>query len=190
MVNMAGGGGGHTGPYWRRQLGTTLPNEYTAAQLRIINGLRHKQGLEPVGGAVGFDTRFAQPAGDQSMILQRLQHGAQPAPDLRNQFFQSLQQQGGESHIPELDGGGMGGFEGPLPNPQLGGPHPMEGDGGPEDLRSQLLNKFGPQAQQNQLTSRNALLRYMQNKGVGVKRGPAKPILPPRKPLRQVQRPY
>lgn len=42
--------GGRRGPYWRRQLGLTLPGERTGAELAAINALRLQAGLPPLGG--------------------------------------------------------------------------------------------------------------------------------------------
>src|SRR3954464_11551944 len=56
MANIGDGGGGRTGPYWRRKLGMTHPGEFTGAQLQRINMLRQALGQAPVGGRVGFDT--------------------------------------------------------------------------------------------------------------------------------------
>jgi hypothetical protein len=51
MANYGGGlGAGRTGPYWRRQLGTTLPGERTGAELAAINSQRARLGLTPLGG--------------------------------------------------------------------------------------------------------------------------------------------
>src|SRR5215510_10185561 len=46
--------GGRTGPYWRRQLGTTLPGERTGPELAQINALRARHGLPPLGGPAGM----------------------------------------------------------------------------------------------------------------------------------------
>jgi hypothetical protein len=87
---------------------------------------------------------------------------------------------GGDMMIPEQPAGvqpGVGGFEGELPNPQQGG-----------DLRQVLLARM--QGMAPHPVSRDALLRYVQQAGLrNAQQGPARPILPPRKPLRQA-RPY
>lgn len=59
----AAASGRKLGPYWRRRLGMTNPGEMTGAQLQRINLIRRAQGLQPVGGRVGFDTPQAATEG-------------------------------------------------------------------------------------------------------------------------------
>jgi hypothetical protein len=42
--------GGRKGPYWRRQLGITLPGERTGQELAAVNAQRARLGLPPLGG--------------------------------------------------------------------------------------------------------------------------------------------
>ena len=58
----AGGAGRQLGPYWRRKLGLTLPNERTGAQLQRLNIIRRAMGLPPAGGKVG-DSLVGEGAG-------------------------------------------------------------------------------------------------------------------------------
>jgi hypothetical protein len=86
-------------------------------------------------------------------------------------------------HLDPLEnpgGGGVGGFEGPLPNPQLGQQ---------QGLRERLLATL-QHGQQG--TSAEALRRFMmQRQQRQAVPGPARPILPPRQPLRRaIQQPY
>jgi hypothetical protein len=53
---------GRSGPYWRRQQGTTLPGERTGAQLALLNAQRARLGLPPLGGPGGGVS--AIPAGE------------------------------------------------------------------------------------------------------------------------------
>jgi hypothetical protein len=186
-MNVAGDGGGRTGPYWRRQLGTTLPGERTGQELNLINNLRRKAGLPPLGGAVGENTRFASPAPDRGRTDLLNDPGGRPAiagPPLQRPGPPPLRHPmpvtpGGDVMIPEQPGGFQGGFEGQLPNPQAGG-----------DIRQILLARLQGQAPP---VSRDALLRYVQQGGLRqAQPGPARPILPPRQPLRKaaLARPY
>lgn len=98
-MNAAGAGGGHTGPYWRRQYGTTLPGEQTAAELAATNAQRARLGLPPLGGPAQINPaspiprppaqaplRYATPAQPYPLNpLQLPQPGAPPAPDLLRQ---------------------------------------------------------------------------------------------------------
>jgi len=192
-------GGGRTGPYWRRQLGITGPNERTGAQLRMINLARMRLGLEPEGGPA---RRRAVPAGGTPGFVGRPIDGAKPV-QRPNPFGPGLgrgyhpQEPGGDALVPNdpndptvrLDpienpgqqvpgatqgggnGVGPGGFEGQLPNPQ---------QPDLEALRRQLLQQFHGAIQPNY--SRDALRQYaqqhLQRRAVGGQ--PRKPILPQR----------
>lgn len=50
MANYGPIGAGRTGPYWRRQLGITLPGERSGPELRAYNLQAAKLGLLPQGG--------------------------------------------------------------------------------------------------------------------------------------------
>lgn len=198
-MNVAGGGGGRTGPYWRRQLGMTLPGERTGAQLALINQLRAKQGLPGLGGPVGENTRFITPGqggpGRQmlpSPLDQR--RTAQPGNDLaalRQQLLQQVQQRTAQPSAHPLRPGFEGGPDHIIPplerpdNGFIGGQYQGHGD-----LRQTILDRF--QGQAPMLTSRDALRRYVANQPGRVARPGVgrQPILPPRQARRATPRPY
>lgn len=187
-MNVAGGGGGRTGPYWRRQLGITLPGERTGAELSIINQLRAKQGLPPEGGLIGDNTRFAAPDRGSTGLLRdarmHLLRQAIAGPDRTQQRTQLHEDAGDTGYgIPENDGQpfdevpGLPGVQG-MPQVQ-------------NNLRQTLLDRFAGQAPM--ITSRDALRRYVANHPGRVARPGVgrQPILPQRQPRRAVQaRPY
>ena len=167
--------GGRTGPYWRRQLGATLPGERTAAELAQINALRRKQGLPAEGGPVGDNTRFASQGSDlRTQILQHvLRHVIGQVP----------------SEGPALEGGptfnqGLDPVTGQLLD-QGAQAAPVSND--QEDLRQKLLSRF--QGSAPMLTSRDALRQYVQqHMQRRAAPGPQRPILPQRQPQRAARR--
>lgn len=205
MANVYGDSGGRTGPYWRRQLGTTLPGERTGAQLHILNMARARLGLPPLGGPIGEQTPVGSARGHGG-----LGRGAFPIQHASRQDLYN-QAQGGISAIPEQPGGPAlqggpthlggdvidpGGVAMPpgsldnliqLPNPQLGGfGRPAIGGNGHADLRNRLLQRF--QGQMQAPTSRDALRQYvMQHQQRRAIPGQGRQaILPRRQPRRAV----
>lgn len=184
MANIAGGDAGRTGPYWRRQMGTTLPGERTAPELQLINRLRQKQGLPPIGGPVGDDTRFAQPGRPIHRPQAPLRQASPSGDDPRNDFFREVEHDGGgymgiPEHQPFDEFPGQAGIQ-PMPNPQdVGG------------IRERLLRQFTGNAPMQH--SREALQHFLQQQQQKkAMPGRARPILPTRPPLRGAQqaRPY
>ena len=177
MANIAGGGGGRTGPYWRRQLGTTLPNERTAAQLRLINALHKRMGQPLEGG----------PAKLQQMAAR--QRPTAPAPLPPPLGHHPVEEQGGVSQIPEQPFDEFPGLAGNQAQPQLLGRPVQQGQNDLESLRQQLLSRVMGGGVP---TSRDALRRYVQQAGMRhAQPGPQRPILPPRPALRRaMNRPF
>lgn len=156
-----GTGGGHLGPYQRRNLGIDPQIDPQVLQLLLKAGI-HVAGYNQTGGTVPHPGRMASPGpglsrpphrqlrpafpGPSQQRPQMPLHGAFPADD------------GGQSGIPErpypgIEGGsGQGGIGGliPLPNPQQGGQHPIidqlmqrlmahaQGGGGNQDMLRQV----------------------------------------------------
>lgn len=204
MANAYGDTGGRSGPYWRRQMGTTLPGERTGAQLHILNMARARLGLPPLGGP-----RQAFPQG--SVGRQQLPAGAidrrrgafpvapQPDPDLGRVAIPQGEHPrpdmpmpahgidgpafgGGPTHIPPLGGGGLV----PLPEPVFG--KPSIGQNGHADLRARLLAQFQGGLQEQAPDMRDALRQYVsqhQQRRAIPGQG-RQPILPRRQPRRAI----
>ena len=183
MANIAGGGGGRTGPYWRRQLGITLPNERTAGQLRLINALHKRMGQPLEGGPMRAQ---AGPARRRPMPPMGM-----PAPMGHHPDEEAG---GGMSQIPEQpfdEFPGLAGQQG-MPAQINRGPlgRPVQqGQNDLESLRQQLLSRVMGGGVP---TSRDALRRYVQQAGMRhAQAGPQRPILPARPPLRRaMNRPF
>jgi hypothetical protein len=152
-------------------MGTTLPGERSGPELDLINRLRQRQGLPPMGGA----------AQATAMPMQHMQRppedagaGVQPMPG---------EQPGGDLAQRLMHMGLM-----PMPNQQQG----LRAAGGQSDVdvRERLLRQFA--GAMPQPTSREALRRFVgQNQRQALPGRPRRPILPQRKPLHQAQpRPY
>lgn len=167
-------GGGRTGPYWRRQMGTTLPGERTQAQLNLINKLLARRGLPPMGG----QRRAIMPE-DQRQMLPPEQldpmRGAFPMPP---QPEVSADFGPGSGHLVDM-------------------PHPQEAQALPADhdieaLRQRLLASVQRQAFPTPGRGREALRKYAQQAQLRrAQPGPMRPILPPRPPMRRATpRPY
>lgn len=180
MANYGGSGGGRSGPQWRRQTGTTLPGERTGPELQLINRLRAKAGLPALGGPVGENTRFAHPAGAPDRPGVAGPGGFHPIdpvdPNGAGGGVDPMFGEPGAAPPGLQQGGAVGGFEGPLPNPQQG------------DLRTALLSRLQGQGPQPG-TSAAALYHFLQRtqQQRQPQAGPRRPILPPR---RAVSRAY
>jgi len=184
-----GGGGGRRGPYWRRQMGTTLPGEMDQQTLNLLNRVRARQGKPPLGGPAQLSP-VAHPS--RADLFDQVH-------DLRNQFpgdapaFGNLAAHPPFDELPNLPG------IQPLPSPSFGG-GPMHTEPGPigrrywidpaeqqhNELRETLLSRL--QGRVAPPPGRDALRRYVQQ--AQLRRGfpsggHGKPILPPRRAIQR-----
>lgn len=170
-MNVLGSGGGRTGPYWRRQMGTTLPGERTGPQIQLINRLRRKQGLPPLGGMEGEETRHIVPP--HAGVIDR-RRTAMPSPDAGSPFDEFPEQPGVQ----------------PMPTPALGLPA-IENPDDVGGIRERLLRQFQGSAplQHSREALRHFVAQQQQRRAMP---GRARPILPPRQPMRGARpaRPY
>lgn len=183
-------GGGRSGPYWRRQMGTTLPGERTGAQLQLINLARQRLGLPPIGGPgpgrpanpVDGPQRPGPPPLRQANP--GMPHERFPEPSLRtaepgmpHERFPAptLRQanpvgggptfgQGMNEFDPNAGVDPMAGEPGAAPPGMVGGEGSVAVDGNDEtdlaQLRNQILNRYHGATQPSY--SRDALRNYVQ----------------------------
>lgn len=190
MANAYGDTGGRTGPYWRRQTGTTLPGERTQQQLNLINMLLQRRGQNPLGGP-----RSATLPPERG-VLPRPGRVALPGGTNRAALLQQAMGQAGliaqpsaSPPHPQFEGGPT-----PQPGPWhdvvLDDPGAMPADHNINDLRQQLLNRVHQGI--NTPVGRDSLRQYVQQAQMRrAVAGPQRPIFPPRPGLRTArQRPY
>jgi len=196
MAAYEGSMGGRSGPYWRRQMGTTLPGEYTGAQLNILNLARQRLGLPPLGGPRRAFPRGGNPVPAPGHMYREHEAFPQEHP---GRYVDTFEYTGG----PAFGGGPIDRDQGdvladmgdrareilgqghliPLPVPKFG--KPAFGGNGHADLRARLLAQFqGAQAP----TSRDALRQYVQQHQLrrAIPGQGRQPILPRRQPRRAI----